>query len=404
MALGTRIAAMMHHEVPAADVEGLLRGSGQLEDRRQEIEDKRRDGEIAHPGRPWETYRDMGPALALFWVSQAFIAIARSLKEEDDKGDPATMGYMPRVSHDQAMALLGQVGDYLALTSAALTDPTRELGQAFPLPLAPRIEAAGRCPAAHLRGMLAATDYLDEKAQVDVTYYASAVAAATDAPKDVRELAPRLKGQLAEAQSHLAMAKGAALPILNGQAVDAATHEGAEAALWQCLSTYVLLGQLIAMPSLLAQATVQEPQGRQGHGHTPPPPPHGLGPRRISRDERWCLSDASASQRLAGEGRLDWAEDELAELWERKAYTLTAEEQQFLAETAALQRRGALSADSYIVECPFNTVWTVRQPATVLGHRFRPGSQVAYNHHGGKGELITRFSTSPDFMECQDDD
>lgn len=405
MALGTRIMAMMHREVSSADVEGLLRGSGQLEDRRQEIDDKRQEGEIAHPGRPWETYRDMGPALALFWVSQAFIAIARSLKEEDDKADPETIGYMPRVSHDQAMALLGQVGDYLALTSAALADPTRDLERTLPIPLAPRVEAEGRCPVAHLRGMLAVTAYLDAKAQVEVTYYASAVAVAPHAPREVAELAPRLKGQLAEAQSHLAMAKGAVLPILNGQAVDQATHEGAEDALWQCLSTYVLLGQLIALPSLLARATVETPLAWRGHGHTPPPPPQGIiGPRRIDANEKWLLTDPAAYQRLRAEGRLSWAEGELDEVWERKGYALTAEEQRFLAETAELQRRGSLSADSYIVECPFNPMWTVRQPVTILGRFFRPGSQVAYNHHGGKGEMMTRFSTAPDFMECQDDD
>ena len=72
MAFGTRLRAMMQHEVFAADVEGLLRGSGQLEDLRQQIEAQRQEGELAHPGRPWETQREMGPALALFWVSQAF--------------------------------------------------------------------------------------------------------------------------------------------------------------------------------------------------------------------------------------------------------------------------------------------------------------------------------------------
>ncbi len=35
MAFATRLRAMMHQEVAAADVDGLLRGSGQLEDLRQ---------------------------------------------------------------------------------------------------------------------------------------------------------------------------------------------------------------------------------------------------------------------------------------------------------------------------------------------------------------------------------
>jgi hypothetical protein len=92
MAFGTHLRAMMQHEVSAVDVEGLLRGSGQLEDLRQQIEAQRQEGELAHPGRPWETHRAMGPALALFWVSQAFMAIARNLKEADEAFDPCSDG------------------------------------------------------------------------------------------------------------------------------------------------------------------------------------------------------------------------------------------------------------------------------------------------------------------------
>ena len=404
MAFGTRLRAMMQHEVLAADVEGLLRGSGQLEDLRQQIEAKRQEGELTHPGRPWETHREMGPALALFWVSQAFIAIARNMKEADEAFDPATIGYMPRVSHDQAMALLRQVGTYLALTSAALADPTRDLRQGLPIFLQPRIEADGPCPLAHLQGMLKAAQYLDNFAQVEVDRFAAAVAIAETAPGDAKRAAQHLKGQLAEARSHLATATGAVLPILNGQPVDQPTHEEAENNLWECLSTYVVLGQLVAIPELLDQPAASSPQQPRQRGHTPPPPPRGAGPRRISRSERWCLTDPAAHQRLRAEGRLGWAQDELEELWARKDDMLTAEEQQFLAETAALQRQGAISADSYLVECPYNPVWTARRPVTILGRTLRAGSQFAYNHHGGKGGLITSFRSAPDFEECQDDD
>jgi hypothetical protein len=73
-------------------------------------------------------------------------------------------------------------------------------------------------------------------------------------------------------------------------------------------------------------------------------------------------------------------------------------------ETAALQRQGAISADSYLVECPYNPVWTARRPVTILGRTLRAGSQFAYNHHGGKGDLLTSFRSAPDFEECQGDD
>jgi len=91
MAFATRLRAMMHHEIAAADVDGLLRGSGQLEDLRQQIEDRRRAGEIAHPGRPWETHHEMRFALAYFWVAQAFILVFR-LRAGTERRPVATSG------------------------------------------------------------------------------------------------------------------------------------------------------------------------------------------------------------------------------------------------------------------------------------------------------------------------
>jgi len=392
MAFTTRLRAMMHHEIAAADVDGLLRGSGQLEDLRQQIEERRRAGEIAHPGCPWETHHEMRFALAYFWVAQAFIAIARTLKEADDADDPSTAGYMPRVSHDQAMALLRQAGDYLALSHAALADPAYDGGRALPVPLEPRVEAEGRCPIAHLRGMLDGATYLENYAEDEVGRYA----AARPAPR-------RLQAELAVARSRLATATGAVLPILNGEPVDEETHEEAENNLWAALAAYVRLGQVVAIPSLLTSQAA--PSSRAGRtGHTPPPPPQVTGPRRIDRAERWVLTDGNARRRLREEGRTDWAEDELDELWGNKGWTLSAEEQRLLAETATLERQGSIRAPSYMAECPFDPVWTATRPVTVLGHAVKAGSQFAYNHHHGKGELQTSFHSVPDFEECAEDD
>jgi len=404
MAFATRLRAMMHHEIAAADVDGLLRGSGQLEDLRQQIDDRWRAGEIAHPGRPWETHHEMSVALAYFWVAQAFVAIARSLKEADDAYDPGTVGYMPQVSHDQALALLRQAGDYLARAHAALADPTYDGGAALPLPLAPRVEAEGRCPLAHLKGMLDGARYLENFAEVEVGRYADAATVTTaDAPKEVTAAARRLHGELAAATSRLAMATGAVVPILNGEPVDEATHEEAENSLWASLSAYVWLGQVVAIPSLLAGP--ETPSSRPHRtGHTPPPPPRSTGPRRINRGELWCLTDGSARQRLRAEGRTGWAKDELDELWGNKNWTLSAEEQRFLAETQELQRQGSIRGASYMAECPFDPIWTATRPVTILGRSIQVGGQFAYNHHHGQGELLTSFRSAPDFEECAGDD
>jgi len=399
---GTRLKAMMKQEVSAADIEGLLRGSGQLEDLRQQIDDARRAGEIAHPGRPLEIHGNLGGALAYFWVAQAFIAVAQNLKEADDAIDPETRGYMPRVSHDQAMALLVQVGDYLALTSAALVDPTYAVGRPLPVPLQPRIEAQGRCPVGHLKGMLQAARYLDGYAEVEVERYATAVKAASGVPEEVAVAAQRLTGELAAARSRLAMATGTVLPILNGQTVDATTHEAAETNLWTCLSAYVWFGQIVAIPSLLRRQNMPAPPpqvepGGYGQSSRPPADFYHVSPR-----ERWLLTAESARAQLHADGRTHWAEDELEEMWQRKNWRLSPEEQRFLTETADLQRQGAISGGSYLLECPFNPVWVARRPVTVLGQSLPPGSQFAYNHHEGRGNLITGFRQGNQFEECED--
>lgn len=405
MAFMTGIRAMMAHEIAAADVDGLLRGTGQLDDLREAIEDQRRAGELAHPGRPWETHHEMRFALAYFWNAQAYIFIARSLKEVDDADDPGTVGYMPRVSHDQAIALLKQSGTYLATAYEALANPAFGGNGDLPAPLAPRIDAESRCPVVHLKGMLKGTEYLRNFAEVEVGRYVTAVAAAADAPRDVKDAANGLKGELAKAQSRLRLAEGAVNPILNGELVDDETHEEAENNLWNCLASLVWLGQVVAMPSLLSAHAMPDAGGTR-QGHTAPPAPFGgsLGVRHIDRSERWLLTDGTARSRLQREGRTRWAEDELDELWENKNWTLSPDEQRFLAAVQQLQRDGSVRPTSYMAECPYDPVWTTLRSITLMGQQLGAGRQLAYNHHDGKGELLTSFRDAPDFEECAGDD
>lgn len=230
MSFSTRMRAMMKHEISAADVEALLRGSGRVEDLRGQVDEKRQAGEIAHPGKPWLTYAEIGHALAHFWVAQAFIVIGRSLKEVDDEIDPSTRGYMPMVSHHQAIALLRQANEQLASASAALYDPAYGGDRDLPVPLEPRVESEDRCPVGHLKGMLRAAEELDNLAHVEVETYAAAAQAG--APPEIQTTARRLQAELAKAETDLKTAEFAVSPILNGESVDRETHEGAEDQLW----------------------------------------------------------------------------------------------------------------------------------------------------------------------------
>ena len=393
MAISTRFRAILKHEISAVDVEALLRGSGQLEDLRQRIEQTREAGEVAHPGKPWETHAEMGYALVFFWVAQGFATIARALKEADDDADSGTQGYMPEVSHDQSMALLRQVADYLGLANAALADPSYDGGRSLPIPLQPRIEAEGRCPVVHLRGMLRGSQRLNNCVHVEVETYCR-FASQSGAPADVQSAAKRLQAELARAESNLKTAEQAVYPIFNGQPVDDETHEEVENYLWSSLEIYLWLGQAVAMPSLL--------NDQRRKGHRPPPP--GKLSRTVSRSDEWCLTSDRARQELESTGRASWARDELDELWTNKRWKISAQERQYLDEVAELERQGAVRGDSYLAECPFNPIWTTLRPVTVVGQRIPKGQQFAYNHHHGKGQVLTGFHAVDDFEECEDDD
>lgn len=245
-----RLRALIKQEASAADVEALLRGTSQIEDLRERIEEKRLEGELRHPGRPWETYAELGPALAYFWIAQAMVAIGRSLYEVAVDVGAGQPGSMPRVSQEQAVALLHQAAGYLTRANAALASFSTEEELSRPVPLRPRVEGRGACPGPHLKGMLRAAQYLDERAQVEVQAYCQAVEKA-GAPDDVKQAAHRMQAELDKAQFGLRMAAQTVAPILKGEAVGEATHEEAENKLWASLHVYTWLGQVVAMPSLL---------------------------------------------------------------------------------------------------------------------------------------------------------
>lgn len=398
MSVGTRLRAAIKGEVSAADVDALLRGSGHLEELREAIAQRREAGELTHPGRPWETHAEISHALLYFWVAQALATIARALKEVDDETDPATVGYMPPATHTQAMSLLRQVPDFLALTAAAVADPTYEGDRALPVSLQPRIEVEGRCPPPHLKGLLRGAQRLNEYAQVEVETYCGTLSH-PDVPEQVASAMRRLQAELARAQSNLRTAEAAVMPILNGQRVDQQTHEEAENYLWSSLETYMWLGQIVAMPSLLDEPVVGRTTGTGGHR---PPPPRVS--RTVAHGDRWLLTSDMARRELSSTGRTPWAEDELQELWTKKRWRLSPEEARYLDEVSNLAADGSITSQQYLAECPFNPIWTPQRDVVVAGRRFRRGQQFAYNHHDGKGEVLTGFHAVGDFMACEDDD
>ncbi|HZC04426.1 MAG TPA: hypothetical protein VE338_02200 [Ktedonobacterales bacterium] len=167
-------ATAMRGEVSDANVQGYLRAASQIADVWQQI-DARIAEETRQGATPAAVYAKLGYTLAFIRAARAYQVFVQQLLAADAAADPATAGYLPRVTYDQANALAHQIQPNLQRAVAALTDPSFQPDVALPLALGPRIEAEGACPVAHLEGMIAAARELREWAAGLIAQYAEAV-------------------------------------------------------------------------------------------------------------------------------------------------------------------------------------------------------------------------------------
>ena len=195
-------ATTVRGEVSDANVRGYLRAASQIEDVWQQIDDKLADL-IAHGLAPWDAYAKLGYPLAFIRAARTYQVFVRELLAADAAVDTATAGFLPRVTNDQANALAHQIQLHLEQAVMALTDPPYAPDVALPLELGPRVEARGRCPVAHLQGMIGAAREVREWAAGLIAQYRNAVQAAKNAPEAVSAHISTLNSRLAQADTAL---------------------------------------------------------------------------------------------------------------------------------------------------------------------------------------------------------
>lgn len=89
----------------------------------------------------WARPRHHHYALVMASVARDLATIATVLLESDARDDPATAGYLPQVTFDQAKALYEQVPAYVTRAWEALANPRYQPDVSLPVPLGPRMEA-----------------------------------------------------------------------------------------------------------------------------------------------------------------------------------------------------------------------------------------------------------------------
>ncbi|MDB4928466.1 MAG: hypothetical protein JWM10_950 [Myxococcaceae bacterium] len=334
---------------------------------------------------PWSRPKHQQLAMAYTWVARALATIATTLLDSDAKEDPDTVGYLPLVTFGQVKELYAQVPQFVHMAWEALANPRFQPQRALPLPLGPRIEAHGKCPLVHLKGIHAAAVALDQVGQARLGMYLQSVqASGVTPPDDVKGYLSDLAQMWARAQSKVAFSTQQLMAVTMGGNVTLETHEEAENRLWDALADHFLVGQFIAMPELLSSATMA---GANATG------------RLIPQEERWFMSDPDAVRDLR---TTQFGEQEIREFWVRKAWRTTPTEERYLAQTNALKKEGHISVVSRWSTTPFDAVYQTLQPVVILDVPMGRGTEFHLNMDENHDELdvgTPRFRRTSGYQE-----
>ncbi len=398
-------ATAVRGEVSDANVRGYLRAASQIEDIWDQIDDQIAET-LAHGATAWEAYRQYRYPLAFIRAARTYQVFVRELLAADAAADPATAGFLPQVTYDQANALCHQIQPNLQSAVAAFTDPAYAPDVALPLVLGPRIEADGACPLTHLEGMISAAREVREWAAGLIAQYEQAVArsGSTTAPAEPAESARHLTAlhsTLAQADAALRFGTD----LVGQVSEDGATpelHEKAEDNLWDALRGYFLLNQAVAFPELLHHQSAPSAHPRRQPEVSPSEQPkrgQAYHDRRIKPDDLWRIASPSARSELRG---TEFGRDEMQEMCEKMGGILSAGAQQYLDDVEHAVRRGDAISVGAMANCPFEPLYRAKRPLNVAGAQIAAGHEFHWNFHRGHMESRARFERVNDWQECEE--
>lgn len=388
-------ATELRGEVSDANVRGYLRAATQIEEVWQQIDDQLA-ALLAQGIAPWDAYARLRYPLAFIRAARTHQIAVRELLAADGAADPATVGYLPRVTYDQANALCHEILPNLQHAIAALHDPAYTPDISLPLALGPRVEAESACPVPHLLGMINATREVGEWAAGLTAQYRNAVAHATQTPPpEITQHLTALDAELAQAAANLRFGED-----LVGQITERAAtpelHEQAEDRLWDALGSYFLLNQAVAMPELLRERAPKLPAPTHDSARRPRQTYHD---KHISPHDLWRVAAPAARTELQG---TPFGTAEMDEMCEKMGGVLSAGAQQYLDEVAGALDRGDIYPVAAMANCPFEPLYRARRPLDLAGAHVPAGHEFHWNFHRGHMESSPRFGRSPDWQECEE--
>lgn len=345
-----RMVARLAGEVPSDVLEGYRRAGGEVYDLLETLEQRRLDWKLKDLD-AWTVEPGAQTALVCAWNAYALQLLGDRLLEADYQTSPRTVGYVPPVTAEQALAFYGQVAGWLSRARQAEASPSYELDVDVPAPLPPW-SAVEPCPTAHLAAMRAALDELRRHASAGLADFHLD----TEDPQR-RKAADRIQEVVAAAESSAGYADRLWAPD-----IPAPLHEEIERHAKAAVETYYELGQLLAMPRL---AFRPRPASPTTTGGVPRPGPGEAG------FDPWCLTDP--------ETRPSWQQDPEAREAIVTLWTSDPDPHRTLAIQAdidAAASRGDIApAGAHYYCCPWAPIYEVRRPVTIASRQLRPIQQ-----------------------------
>ncbi len=249
------VASGLHGEVSDATIQGYLRSASQLEDIWQQIDDDV-DAFIAQGIAPWDAYARMGYALAYVRACRTNVVFVQELLKADATAEPASAGYLPKITYDQALALCEHIEPYLEEAIKASTNSRYvPATYALPLTLGPHIRYANQhFPLPHLQGIIgAAQQTRDWAAGLLAKYELALRAAKTPVPQPVSTHVEEMRNELGLGDFHLRTGVDMVGQISNGQTTDELSKK-ADGFLWEAMESFFKVSQLVAISGTPASA------------------------------------------------------------------------------------------------------------------------------------------------------
>ena len=363
--LATRLAAVFHGEVGAATVEAYRRAGAAAYSDQADAERVR--SELVLSGRSiWTAAPHEASQFLCTWNAFALQTLGDELVEADYRADPRTVGYLPKVTAEQAAMFLGEVEHWSAQARRAARDESYDVTAEVTVPAAlPGWVEAEPCPRTHLDAMLAAGRAMRGRVEAALNDMTKA-----EPPADMADAPDRFFGLAAAANAAIEFAESLWSPEA-GQEL----HERVEESLRRGIAAYYRLGQLLAAPKLLDRGTNALPLTPvlANHGKLALPGQRGFDP--------WCLTDPV--------NRSLWQYDKaargaIATLWRfdpNPTATLRIQaELNAAVEARRLVVAGEIRATAnYFYRCPWSAIYLVYRPVVIAGQSLTPIQQFAFD-------------------------